>query len=290
MTVLEWDKVSEKVFETGVDKGVLYIPDSFGVYAEGHAWNGLVSVSESPSGAESNKQYANNRVYLNLTSAEEFSATIEAYTYPKAFARCDGTAELAPGIYLGQQRRKTFGLSYRSLIGNDVENTDYGYKLHLVYGGLAAPTEKTYSTINDSPEAATFSWEVSTTPVNVPGYGPSATIVIDSTEVDAGKLADLEAILYGTAGSTARLPLPEEVAALFEGSASVEVRAIAPTYNSATDTLTVPTVTGVVYKINNEVVAGDVVIAEDTIVSAVPAQGYKFPAVSDNDWFYDHVV
>lgn len=216
MTVLEWDKVSEKVYETGVDKGVLYTTDSFGIYSAGHAWNGLVSVSESPSGAESNKQYANNRVYLNLTSAEEFSATLEAYTYPDAFAMCDGSAELSPGVFLGQQKRRTFGLSYRSLIGNDVENTEFGYKIHLVYGGLAAPTEKTYSTINDSPEAATFSWEVSTTPVNVPGYAPSATLVIDSTKVDAVKLAQLEALLYGTEAGAARLPLPEEVAAIFD--------------------------------------------------------------------------
>lgn len=216
MTVLEWDKVSEKVYETGVDKGVLYTTDSFGIYSAGHAWNGLVSVSESPSGAESNKQYANNRVYLNLTSAEEFSATLEAYTYPEAFALCDGSAELSPGVFLGQQKRRTFGLSYRTLIGNDVENTEFGYKIHLVYGGLAAPTEKSYSTINDSPEAATFSWEISTTPVNVPGYAPSATLVIDSTKVDPVKLAELETLLYGSEASVAHLPLPEEVAAIFD--------------------------------------------------------------------------
>lgn len=288
MTLLKWDQVAEKVYETGVDRGVLYPTDASGAYPVGYAWNGLISVSESPSGAESNKQYADNQVYLNLTSAEEFSATLEAYTYPDEFALCDGSAEIAPGVFIGQQRRKPFGLSYRSLIGNDVESTDFGYKLHVVYGGLAAPTEKAYNTVNDSPEAATFSWEISTTPVPVPGHKPSATIVLDSTKVDAGKLADLEAILYGTAGSDPRLPLPEEIAALFGGTV-VEVMALAPTYDSATDTLTIPNITGVIYKINGEVVTGTVVITADTVVNAVPAPGYKFPAVSDDDWFYDYV-
>lgn len=288
MTQLKWDQVAEKVYETGIDRGVLYPASNGGTYPKGVAWNGLISVDEAPSGAESNKQYADNQVYLNLTSAEEFSATLEAYTYPDEFAACDGSAELAPGIFVGQQRRKGFGLSYRTLIGNDVEQTDFGFKLHLVYGGLAAPTGKTYSTVNDSPEAATFSWEISTTPVDVPGHKPSATLVIDSTKVDAGKLADLEAILYGTAGADARLPLPEEIVVLFEGSIT-EVAVVAPSYNGATKTLTIPTVTGVVYKIDGAVVEGDVVITEDTIVTAVPAMGYKFPAVSDNDWFYDYV-
>lgn len=288
MTKLAWDKVAEKVYETGIDRGVLYPVDSFGNYPEGHAWNGLVSVDEAPSGAESNKQYANNKVYLNLTSAEEFSATLEAYTYPDAFMKCDGSAELSPGVYIGQQRRQGFGLAYRTLVGNDTNGTDHGYKLHLVYDGLAAPTGKTYSTVNDSPEAATFSWEISTTPVEVPGHRPSATIVIDSTKVPAGKLADLEAILYGGPGVDARLPLPAEIEALFEGT-TVEVTAVAPSYNSATDTLTIPVVTGVVYKIDGEVVTGDVIITSDTVVTAVPAQGYKFPAVSDDDWFFDYV-
>lgn len=287
MTVLEWDKVSEKVFEAGVDRGVLYMPNAFGAYPEGHAWNGLISVTESPSGAESNKQYANNRVYLNLTSAEEFAATIEAYTYPDKFAECDGSAELAPGVFVSQQRRKTFGLAYRSLIGNDIDGTDHGYKLHLVYGGLAAPTEKAHTTLNESPEAGTFSWEISTTPVDVPGHNPSATLTIDSTKVNAAKLAELEAILYGTPGSEARLPLPAEVDALFNGAATVEVRAVQPT--QAGNVVTIPTVTGVVYKIDGVVVTGDVTLTEDVVVTASPEQGYKFPAVSDNDWFFDFV-
>ncbi len=290
MTVLEWDRVAEKVFEAGVDKGVLYLPNAQGEYVEGHAWNGLISVSESPSGAESNKQYANNKVYLNLMSAEEFAATIEAFTYPDKFAECDGSAELAPGVFVSQQRRKSFGLSYRSLVGNDTDGTDYGYKLHLVYDGLAAPTEKTHTTLNESPEAGTFSWEISTTPVNVPGHRPSATITIDSTKVDAAKLAELEAILYGTAGVDARLPLPAEIIALFNGAASIEVLATEPSFDSATDTITIPAIAGVDYKVNNEVVAsGPLVITEDTVVTASPQQGYKFPAVSDNDWYYDFV-
>lgn len=288
MTVLEWDKVSEKVYETGVDRGVLYIPNSSGIYDQGFPWNGLISVSESPSGAESNKQYADNRVYLNLTSAEEFAATIEAFTYPNEFAKCDGSAELAPGVFVAQQRRTSFGLSYRTLIGNDVDSTDFGYKLHLVYEGMAAPTEKAYTTVNDSPEANTFSWEVSTTPVTVPGHKPSATITIDSTKVSAGKLAELEAILYGTSGTDARLPLPAEIIALFAGT-TVEVMPIAPTYNDTTKVLTIPVVTGVVYKIDGIVKTGNITITMDTVVNAVPVQGYKFPAVSDDDWYYDYV-
>lgn len=285
MAVLEWDKVSEKIYETGVDRGVLYIPNATGVYDKGYAWNGLISVSESPSGAESNKQYADNRVYLNLTSAEEFSATIEAFTYPDAFAQCDGSVELAPGVFVAQQRRKTFGLSYRTLIGNDIDATDYGYKLHLVYEGLAAPTEKAYTTVNDSPEANTFSWEVSTTAVTVPGFKPSATITIDSTKVPAAKLKQLEDILYGTAGANPRLPLPVEVMSIFADT-TVDVMPVAPTYTPATKTIVIPTVTGVIYRIGGVVKTGSIVITKDTVVDAIPAKNYKFPAVSDNDWFF----
>lgn len=211
MFTLSWDKVGERIYETGVDHGVLYIPDATGVYAEGHAWNGLVSVSEAPSGAEANPQYADNIKYLNLISAEEFGATIEAFTYPDAFGQCDGTASPVEGVYVGQQTRKTFGLSYRTKIGNDIEATDFGYKLHFVYGALAAPTEKAYSTINDSPEAITFSWELTTTPVDVPGLKPSASLTVDSTKVTEESLAALEAIIYGTEATPARLPLPGEI-------------------------------------------------------------------------------
>lgn len=216
MAVLQWDQTGEKVYETGVDQGVLYIPDVNGAYSTGHAWNGLVSVTESPSGAEPNKQYADNQVYLNLLSAEEFAATIEAFTWPDEFAQCDGTASPSEGVFIGQQRRKSFGLSYRTRIGNDIDQTDHGYKLHLIYGALAAPTEKAYTTINDSPEAITFSWSVSTTPVDVPGFKPAAQLTIDSTKVDPAKLAELEALLYGAAATEAELPLPADIIALFE--------------------------------------------------------------------------
>lgn len=285
MTTLTWDQVGEKVYETGIDRGVLYKTNNVGIYNRGFPWNGLVSVSESPSGAESNKQYANNSVYLNLTSAEEFGATVEAFTYPDEFAECDGTAEPAMGVFLGQQRRKSFGLSYRTRVGNDLDSTDYGYKIHLIYGALAAPTEKAYTTINESPEAMTFSWELSTTPVDVPNFKPTASLTIDSTKVSAAKLAILEELLYGTAGTDPQLPTPAEVIALFEGTTTV-VSAPAPAYNATTKVLTIPTVTGVVYKIDGKIVTGDVTITENVVVTAVPAKGYKFPTVSDDDWFY----
>lgn len=214
MPKLIWDKIGERRYETGVDHGVLYLPDATGKYATGFAWNGLVSISESPSGAESNPQYADNIKYLNLISAEEFSATIEAFTYPDEFAQCDGTASPSVGVFIGQQRRTSFGLSYRTKIGNDLDGSDYGYKLHLIYGAMAAPTEKAYNTVNDSPEAITFSWEVSTTPIEVPDHKPSATLTIDSTKVAASKLATLEAILYGDT-KAASLPTPAEVIAIF---------------------------------------------------------------------------
>lgn len=221
MPEITWDRVGERRYETGVDHGVLYLPGADGGYDRGFAWNGLVSVSESPSGAEASPQYADNIKYLNLISAEEFAATIEAFTYPDEFAVCDGTASPAEGLFIGQQRRSTFGLSYRTLIGNDLDGTDYGYKLHLIYSALAAPTEKAYSTVNDSPEAITFSWEVTTTPVEVPGHKPSATLTIDSTKVDAEALKALEDILYGRteSDSIARLPLPGEIISMFGATA-----------------------------------------------------------------------
>ena len=208
---LIWDKTGERFYETGVDHGVLYPVQAGGVYSKGVAWNGLTAVTESPSGAEASPIYADNIKYLNLISAEEFGCTIEAYTYPEEFGECDGSAEIATGVRIGQQARKTFGLSYRTVLGNDTDNNDYGYKLHLIYGALAAPSEKGYTTINDSPEAITFSWEVTTTPVNVTGFKPTACVTIDSTKVDAEKLAALEAILYGSDSEEARLPLPDEI-------------------------------------------------------------------------------
>ena len=212
MPKLTWDNTGERIFETGVKQGVLYPIQSDGKYTKGVAWNGLTAVTESPSGAEATALYADDIKYLNLLSNEEFGATIEAYTYPDEFAECDGSAELATGVMIGQQKRKIFGLCYRTTIGNDVEGNDYGYKLHLVYGCLAAPSEKGYSTINDNPDAITFSWEVSTTPVNVEGFKPTSQITIDSTKADPTKLAALEAILYGSTETEAKLPLPDEVA------------------------------------------------------------------------------
>jgi hypothetical protein len=214
MPPLTWDGVGEKLYETGVDHGVLYLPDAAGVYNTGFAWNGLVTVTESPTGAEPNPQYADNIKYLNLISAEEFGATIEAFTYPDEFAECDGTALPEPGVAVGQQSRKSFGLSFRTKVGNDVDGLDFGYKLHLVYGCQAAPSEKAYGTINDSPEAITFSWEVTTTPAPVTGLKPTSLIVIDSTVVDPSDLAALEALLYG-ATLAAALPTPDAVIALF---------------------------------------------------------------------------
>ena len=211
MAKLTWDQTGQKIYETGVDHGVLY-PASEGTYPKGVAWNGLTNVTESPSGAEPSPIYADNIKYVNLMSAEEFGATVEAYTYPDEFAECDGSKELTKGVYAGQQPRKTFGLCYRTKIGNDVDGDDHGYKLHLIYGALAAPSERAYATINDSPEATTFSWELSTTPVEVTGGKPTACLTIDSTKVDATKLAALEKILYGDDNTEARLPLPNEVA------------------------------------------------------------------------------
>ena len=211
MSKLVWDKSGERFYETGVKMAVLYPQAEGGLYPKGVAWNGITAVTESPSGAEATALYADDIKYLNLMSAEEFGATIEAYMYPDEFAECDGSVEAATGVYLGQQARKAFGLCYRTTVGNDLENNDHAYKLHIVYGALAAPSEKGYATINDSPEAITFSWEVTTTPVEVTGHKPTASITIDSRKVPAEKLAALEAILYGSGETEARLPLPDEI-------------------------------------------------------------------------------
>ena len=216
MPKIKWDQTGERYYETGVSKGVLY-PYANNAYAKGVAWNGLTNVSESPEGAEATPLYADNIKYLNLMSAEEFKATIEAYTYPDEFAACNGEASLEEGVSIGQQKRSQFGLSYQTKIGNDVDS-ELGYKIHLVYGALAAPSEKAYATVNDSPEAITFSWEISTTPVEVPGFKPTASLVIDSTKVDKAKLAEFEKMLYGDESTEAKLPLPSEVAALFHAA------------------------------------------------------------------------
>ena len=214
MSKIVWDAIGEHTFETGVRNGVLYLKDAQGDYNTGVAWNGLTSVSESPEGAEPTDLYADDTKYLTLMSAENFKATIEAYTYPVEFEECDGSATIANGVVIGQQSRKPFGLCYRTAIGNDTDGNEHGYKLHIVYGCQASPSEKQYSTINDSPEAITFSWEVNTTPVNVTGKKPTATLIIDSTKADKAKLTALEAILYGSESTEPRLPLPDEIATL----------------------------------------------------------------------------
>lgn len=214
MSRIQWDETGKRLYETGVDRGVLYPAQSDGKYSKGVPWNGLTAVTESPSGAEATPIWADNMKYLNLMSTEEFGATVEAYMYPDEFAECDGSAAIAAGVYIGQQSRKTFGLCYRTILGNDVESNDYGYKIHLIYNALAAPSERAYQTVNDSPEAITFSWELSTTPVAVAGFKPTASVTIDSSKCSAEALAELEAILYGSEEEEPRLPLPEEIMAI----------------------------------------------------------------------------
>lgn len=292
MTKLLWDQVGERTYETGVDHGVLYIPNGSGVYNNGVAWNGLTSVSESPSGAESNAQYADNIKYLNLLSAEEFGATLEAFTYPDEFAEFDGLAVPVAGLVVGQQNRKVFGLSYRTKMGNDVEGDSFGYKLHLVYGCQASPSEKAYNTINDSPEAITFSWEISTTPVPVTNLKPTSLLVVDSTVVDPDNLADLEDLLYGTVGTDPQLPTPDEViAALTTGLTTARlVGANAPSYNTGTHVVTIPTVTGVTWKINGvDATPGAqpaMTVGQSSTITAHAATGYII--TGDADWTYDY--
>lgn len=212
MAVLEWDKTGEKQYETGVSKGVLYPIDDKGEYSQGYAWNGLSTITESPSGAEATAIYADNIKYLNLYSAEEFNATIEAYMYPDEFAKCDGSAEIAPGVSIGQQNRSIFALCYQTIVGNDVKANDYGYKIHIIYGCQVSPSERNYSSVNDSPEATAMSWELNTTPVNVTGFKPTATVTIESTKAKKEQMKAIEDILYGNATTEARCPLPDEIA------------------------------------------------------------------------------
>lgn len=217
MAKLVWDESGKRVYETGVRNGVLYVQGDAGAYENGVAWNGLTAVTESPSGAEPTALYADDIKYLELFSAEEFGATIEAYTYPEEFEACDGSASLGKGVTIGQQDRKAFGLCYRTVVGNDIKGNENGYKLHLIYGAKAKPSEKAYATVNDSPEAITFSWEVSTTPVNVTGFKPTASIIIDSTKIEAGKLKTIEDKLYGTESAEPTLPLPDEIKQMITG-------------------------------------------------------------------------
>lgn len=261
MTVLLWDESGKHFYETGVKKGVLYPQNASKLYPLGVAWNGLTAVTESPSGAEPNPIYANDVKYLNLMSAEEFGATIEAYTYPDEFAECDGSAALSVGVLIGQQKRKAFGLTYRTIIGNDDDGEDYGYKLHMIYGAQAAPSEKGYQSVNESPEAITLSWEVTTTPVAVTGKKPTASLVIDSTKVDAEKLAALELILYGNTGVDPRLPLPDEIATLFTEAApsALALSTIVP----ADDATNVAIDANIVLTFNNKVSNEAVIITSD---------------------------
>lgn len=283
MTTLKWDQTGERRYETGVDRGVLYLPNTVGVYDTGVAWNGLTKVSEKPVGATPTPLYADNTKYLNLISTEYFEADVTAYTYPEEFAACDGSAEPETGVAIGQQPRKPFGLCYRTRIGNDLLGTEAGYKLHLIYGAYAAPSQKDFATINDSPTAIEFSWAVSTTPVNVTGYKPTATLTIDSTLVDSTALATLEAFLYGTVGEDPSLPTPDAVLAIFAGTVTA-VTPTAPTYNGTTHVITIPTVTGVTYYIDDEAVTGTVTITASTVVTASPNAGYKFTQPSVDEW------
>lgn len=261
MPKLVWDNTGERLYETGVQNGVLYPRNAAGLYPKGVAWNGLISVTESPTGAESNKVYADNITYLTLISAEEYGATIEAYTYPDEFAACDGSGELATGVFVGQQSRQVFGLVYKSLIGNDVAGNDLGYKLHMIYGGNAAPSEKAYATINDTPEAITLSWEVTTTPIEVPGFKPTASLTIDSTKVDPTKLAALETLLFGSANADARLPLPAEVADIFAAAppAALELVSIVPD-DDETDVAIDSTI---VFTFNNKIDSETITVASE---------------------------
>jgi hypothetical protein len=291
MTQIVWDNVGERLYETGVDRGVLYVPNN-GIYDTGYGWNGLTTVTEKPTGAEATAQYADNIKYLNLISAEDFEGTIEAFTYPTQFNQFDGVASPQVGVNVGQQTRKTFGLSYRTKLGNDVLAGDYGYKLHLVYGCTAAPSEKAYATVNDSPEAMGFSWDFSTVPVPVSGLKPTAIITIDSTKVSPANLTALENILYGVSANP-RLPLPDEVIALFAGALTT----ITPTTPTATTAgvITIPVQTGTTYRRDdtNAVVTGTVTlttIGDTLLIKAYPTAGYVFKAQTDNDWSFTKTV
>lgn len=293
MATLVWDQVGERRYETGVDKGVLYPVDDAGAYDDGVAWNGLESVTETPSGADATKTYADNIPYLNLISQELLGGTIAAYTYPDEWSECDGSATPQPGVTAGQQRRRPFGMCYRTRVGNDVEGTDFGYKLHLLYGATASVAERAYTTINDTPEALTFSWPFTTIPVAVTDLKPTSIITVDSTKVAADALADLEAILYGDESTEPRLPLPDEVYDLFTGTTTdvdLGVPANQPTYNSSTHVVTLPSVTGVQWKINgvNKSPGAQpaLTVGQVANVEAVAASGYR--VTGDEDWTFDY--
>jgi len=290
MTALTWDQTGERTYETGVSNGVLYQIDNTGAYINGVAWNGLTTVTEKPSGADAKPQYADNIKYLNLIATEVFGATIEAFTYPIEFEQNDGSASPTPGVTIGQQARKPFGFSYKSLKGNDTQGNAYGYKLHLVWNAQAAPSQKAYSTVNDSPAPIAFSWDISTTPTSVGTvlavpYAPTASMTIDSTEVDPAKLATLEGYLYGTSSENPTLPLPATVITIM-ASTLTSATPTAPTYDAGTDIITIPSVTGVEYYIDGALVPAGPFgpITSNKLVKAEPALGYKFPAETQTEW------
>jgi hypothetical protein len=288
MTKVLWDQVGQRLFETGIDRGVLFIPNGSGVYDSGFAWNGLTTVTEKPSGATATPQFADNTKYLNLVSAETFSATVQAFTYPPEFEQCDGIGSPQAGVAIGQQGRKSFGMCYRTRVGNDVDNTDHGYKVHMLYGCTAAPSQKAYGTINDNPSAIDFSWDVNTTPVDVTGYKPTSLLVIDSTKVDSDALSTLEDLLYGTNSSDPSLPTPDDVLAIFAGTIT-SVFPTAPTYDNGTHTLTIPSVTGVAYYIGTALqTAGTHTVTADEVVTARPLPGYIFSQPSVSEFFIDY--
>jgi len=291
MTRIIWDKVTERKFQTGVNKGVLYVRGDDGQYMDGVPWNGLTTVTESPSGAESNIQYADNIPYLNIKSAEQFGCTIEAFSSPPEFEQCDGTAEIAPGVYLHQQARKAFGFTWQNRIGNDTQGVNYGYRINVAWGLDANPSERTHATINESPEAGSLSWEVTSTPTEVGVVGgvefmPSAKMSFDSDKADATAFAALEDILYGTVGQDPRLPSPAEVIAMFQAEALTPVESVAPTYDAGTDIITIPATAGLVYSVDGvDVPAGAYgPIAEDTVVNVRAAGGYVLTETSDTDF------
>lgn len=286
MSKIVWDATGDHFFETGVSNGVLYIPDDTGAYVNGYGWNGLTKVTEKPTGASPTAMYADNRKYLNLLSTEMWAGTIEAYTYPDEFGQCDGVASPEAGLTIGQQPRKAFGFSWQTKVGNDSVGANLGIKIHLVYNALAAPSEKDYETVNDTPDAISFSWELSTTAIDVPGYEPTSTIVIDSTKVDPTAFASLQAFLYGTDADAPMLPTPAAVLALFADT----ITTVTPTTPTlASHVITIPSVTGVTYEIDGVPVTGTITITASVVVVAHPNDGYQFPPLIVPEWEFVYV-
>lgn len=292
MTALSWDDLGKKFYETGVDHGVLYIPDDDGVYNNGVAWNGLTMVTEAPSGAAATPQWADNMKYLNLISAEEFGATIQAFTYPDEFAQFDGLASPTPGVSVGQQSRKQFGLCYRTKIGNDLDGDDHAFRLHLLYGCSAAPSQKAYGSVNDTPAPIDFSWTITTVGIAVPNLKPTSLITIDSSKVDSSELTALELILYGTTGVNPALPLPGTIITMFSGAVTTITTLTPPTYNTGTHVITIPTQTGITYYIEDVAQTAGALPAltsgQHEIVTAEPNAGYVIGDGNVNEWEFTY--